>query len=46
MDWLTFILNNDAAVGSIIGLLVLFGIAAFMAYYVISHIMNATPEKE
>jgi len=44
MDWLEFILSNDAAIGSIIGLLVLFGIAAYMAYYFISHIINADPE--
>lgn len=45
MDWLTFILSNDAAIGSIIGLLILFGIGSFMTYYVISHIMNAKPEE-
>jgi uncharacterized membrane protein len=44
MDWFEFILNNDAAVGSIIGLLILFGIGAYMAYYFISHIINEDPE--
>lgn len=44
MDWLEFILSNDAAIGSIIGLLILFGIGAFMAYYFISNIINADPE--
>ncbi len=45
MDWLTFILNNDAAIGAIIGLSILFGIGSFMMYYVISHIRNASPEE-
>jgi len=46
MDWLTFILNNEAAIGAIIGLLILFGICSFLTYYVISHIMNANPEEK
>jgi len=44
MDWLAFILNNEAAIGAIIGLLILFGICSFMTYYVIGHIINAKPE--
>ncbi|MCG7531969.1 hypothetical protein MHM98_11545 [Psychrobium sp. MM17-31] len=44
MDWYEFIMNNDAAVGSIIGLLILFGIAGYMAYYFISNIVNADPD--
>lgn len=44
MNWLEFIVSNDAAIGSIIGLLILFGIGAYMAYYFISHIMNEDPE--
>ncbi len=46
MDWFEFIMNNDAAVGSIIGLVILFGIAAYMAYYFISNIVNADPESK
>ena len=46
MDWLEFIMNNDAAVGSIIGLAILFGIAVYMAYYFISNIVNADPESK
>jgi len=44
MNWLDFILSNDAAIGSIIGLAVLAGIAVFMAYYFISNIMKAQPD--
>lgn len=46
MNWLDFILSNDAAIGSIIGLAILAGIAAYMAYYFISHIINAKPDAE
>jgi len=40
MDWMEFILNNDAAIGTIIGLGVLAGIAVFMVGYATMHIMN------
>lgn len=46
MNWVDFILGNDAAIGSIIGLVILAGIAAYMAYYFISHIMNEKPDSE
>ena len=40
MDWLEFVLNNDAALGSIIGLSVMTGIIVFMIYYATSHLIN------
>ena len=40
MDWLEFVLNNDAALGTIIGLSVMVGIMIFMIYYATSHLMN------
>jgi len=46
MNWLEFIMNNDAALGSFIGLGVLAGIASFMAYYFISNIMKSQPESD
>lgn len=46
MNWVDFILSNDAAMGTIIGLAILAGIAAFMAYYFISNIMKAQPDSE
>jgi len=46
MNWVDFILSNDAAIGTIIGLAILAGIASFMAYYFISNIMKSQPDSE
>lgn len=40
MDWVEFVLNNDAALGSMIGLSVMVGIAIFMIYYATTNLMN------
>ncbi|MDP2562686.1 DUF3149 domain-containing protein [Psychrobium sp. 1_MG-2023] len=46
MNWLDFILNNDAALGSIIGLVILAGIAVYMGYYFITNIVNSDPDAQ
>ena len=46
MNWVEFILSNDAAIGTIIGLSILAGIAIFLAYYFISNIMKSQPDSE
>jgi len=40
MDWIEFVLNNDAALGSVIGLSVMAAIVIFMIFYATSHLMN------
>ena len=45
MDWLEFILNNDAAIGAIIGMSVMGAIIVFMIYYATSHLINDKGEE-
>lgn len=40
MDWIEFVLNNDAALGSIIGLSVMALIVVFMIYYATTNLMK------
>jgi heme/copper-type cytochrome/quinol oxidase subunit 2 len=44
MDWVEFILNNNAALASFIGLGVMVAIVIFMIYYATSHLMKDKAE--
>jgi|GEM_PF-1781282 len=46
MNWLEFVLNNEAALGSFIGLGGLLGIVVFMLCYFASNIINSSSETE